>query len=243
MDDLLNNHTSSTWQSELKAIIAGLISGGKYGMKIRLPHAAVMTLLFRGNASAREKLKLILQSSWEHSRNLASFAATYKTILFLLKWISIRLRSHPDHERRYVLERIGRYMLRIIVDGPSSFNDPTTVTSTLSFSPSTSSTPGYAQNTQHAAIAGAIGGYMVWGNYSSINYQIVLYLTSRILTGLVSLAREKEIPPFHWKVLHFRNVYPIQAAVVWGTVMALFETYPHVLHPSLKKSMDEVYRS
>jgi peroxisomal membrane protein 4 len=123
------------------------------------------------------------------------------------------------------------------VDGPYRYH-PTPIPST-----SLSTTPGIAESTQHAAIAGAIGGYIVWGKYSSINYQIVLYLTSRILTGLVSLAREKLVPPFSWKMLHFHNVYPIQAAVVWGTVMALFETYPHVLHPSLKKSMDEVYRN
>lgn len=105
------------------------------------------------------------------------------------------------------------------------------------------SAPGIAESTQHAAIAGAIGGYIIWGKYSSINYQIVLYLTSRILTGMVSLAREKSVPPFSWKICNFDNVYPIKAAVVWGSVMALFETYPHVLHPSLKKSMDQVYRS
>jgi Peroxisomal membrane protein 24. len=80
MTDLYNiNHTiSHNLQSEIKAIIAGLIGGGKYGIKIRLPHAAVMTLLFRGDASVREKLKLILKATWEHSRNLASFAAIYK---------------------------------------------------------------------------------------------------------------------------------------------------------------------
>jgi len=105
------------------------------------------------------------------------------------------------------------------------------------------SVPGIAENTQHAVIAGAIGGYVIWGKYSSVNYQIVLYLTSRIITGMASLAREKKVPPFHWKLCNFDNVYPIKAAVVWGTVMALFETYPHVLHPSLKKSMDDVYRS
>jgi peroxisomal membrane protein 4 len=79
MDEPFNPHnTSHNLQSEIKAIIAGLIGGGKYGMKIRLPHATVMTLLFRGDASVREKLKLILKSTWEHSRNLASFAAIYK---------------------------------------------------------------------------------------------------------------------------------------------------------------------
>jgi len=65
---------------------------------------------------------------------------------------------------------------------------------------------------------------------------------SRIAVGAVSLARNKNVAPFSWKGFRFANVYPIQAAVVWGTVMALFEEYPEVLHPSLKKSMDEVYR-
>ena len=30
--------------------------------------------------------------------------------------------------------------------------------------------------------------------------------------------------------------------VVWGLVMVLFEESPHVLHRSLKSSMDEIYR-
>lgn len=39
-----------------------------------------------------------------------------------------------------------------------------------------------------------------------------------------------------------KNVYPYKAAVVWSIVMVLFESNPDVLHPSLKKSMDEIYR-
>lgn len=66
---------------ELKAIIAGLIGGGKYGIKIRAPHAIVMTLLFRRESSAAEKLGIICRSSFEHSKNLASFAAFYKVCL------------------------------------------------------------------------------------------------------------------------------------------------------------------
>lgn len=69
-----------------------------------------------------------------------------------------------------------------------------------------------------------------------------MYLTSRILVGTAKLAREKGIPPFHWKMCRFDKAYPFGAAAVWGLVMALFETYPHVLHPSLKRSMDEIYR-
>jgi len=63
--------------SELSAIIDALVNGAKYGVKIRLPHAFIMTLLFR-KGTANEKLKFILKATWEHSRNLASFAVVYK---------------------------------------------------------------------------------------------------------------------------------------------------------------------
>lgn len=75
--------------SEVKAILAGLLGGGKYGVKIRLPHALVMTLLFRRNLSAQDKLKIILKSTFEHSKNLASFAAIYKVNSQRLQGINI----------------------------------------------------------------------------------------------------------------------------------------------------------
>ena len=37
-------------------------------------------------------------------------------------------------------------------------------------------------------------------------------------------------------------LYRAIAATTWGMVMALFEDSPHVLHSSLKSSMDEIYR-
>jgi hypothetical protein len=39
-----------------------------------------------------------------------------------------------------------------------------------------------------------------------------------------------------------QRTYSIAAAAVWGLVMLLFEESPEVLHPSLKSSMDEIYR-
>lgn len=216
--------------SELRAIVYGLVGGGRYGMKIRLPHAAVMTLLFRKNTSFEDKVKIVLKSTYEHSRNLASFAAIYKTLLFVLKLISSNLRNVSPESRKNVFCNLGRSIALFLVDGPTKGRR-------LVPRP-----PGTPERTQHAAISGAIGGYLVWSNPSSINYQIVLYLTSRIVTGMVLLARKKGIPPFSSDSFTFANVYPIKAAVVWGTVMALFESCPEVLHPSLKKSMDEVYR-
>lgn len=102
--------------------------------------------------------------------------------------------------------------------------------------------PGLPAQSYHAFLAGAVGGYIVWGRYSSINYQLVLYLASRVLFGCIKLASEKGLPPFSWKALAFKNTYPWAAAGIWGTVMMLFEEYPESLHPSLRRSMDEIYR-
>ena len=102
--------------------------------------------------------------------------------------------------------------------------------------------PGKPEQSYHAFLAGATGGYIVWGRYSGVNYQLVLYLVSRILVGCVKLASEKGIPPFSWKRLTFSKTYPWAAAGVWGVVMMLFEEYPEALHPSLRRSMDEIYR-
>ena len=43
---------------------------------------------------------------------------------------------------------------------------------------------GHPERSDHALFAGAIGGYLIWGRYSSVNYQVVLYLASRVLVGL-----------------------------------------------------------
>jgi peroxisomal membrane protein 4 len=103
---------------------------------------------------------------------------------------------------------------------------------------------GHPERPYHALIAGATGGYFVFGRYSSVNNQIVLYLSSRVLVGLAKLAWERihGTSHQHSSVLQHPKTYPLLAATVWGLVMALFEESPHVLHRSLKQSMDEIYR-
>jgi peroxisomal membrane protein 4 len=104
---------------------------------------------------------------------------------------------------------------------------------------------GHPERPYHALVAGSVGGYFVWGRYSSVNHQIVLYLTSRVLVGLAKTAWERiHGKPHHHEssILQHPTTYPLVAATVWGIVMALFEESPHVLQPSLKHSMDEIYR-
>eukprot|EP00563_Minutocellus_polymorphus_P016917 CAMPEP_0181051696 /NCGR_PEP_ID=MMETSP1070-20121207/17192_1 /TAXON_ID=265543 /ORGANISM="Minutocellus polymorphus, Strain NH13" /LENGTH=231 /DNA_ID=CAMNT_0023130735 /DNA_START=253 /DNA_END=945 /DNA_ORIENTATION=+ len=200
-----------------------------------------MTSLFRRDLTANEKIRTILKLTREHARNLAAFAALYKTILAILKGTRRYLQQSccgeengGDGDRGGLMRSLGRIIVMTLV-GSSSPNTGTTM-------PQSSSNPGLPENPRHALIAGAIGGYAVWGRYSSVNYQIVLYLTSRIIVGGLALARERGMPPFSAKMLNFDRSYRLAAAVVWGVVMVLFEEYPHVLHPSLKRSMDEIYR-
>ena len=118
---------------------------------------------------------------------------------------------------------------------------------------------GFPQYSRHALIAGMIGGYTVWGRYSSINYQIVLYLTSRVIVALFQrLSKNTSTQQHELKQAHFSQslpsssdslrqlikdrIYPLSAATIWGIVMYLFEDSPEFLHPSLRSSMDEIYR-
>lgn len=55
-----------TLSDEIQAIIAAAISGARYGVKIRLPHALIMTLLFRRDLTSKQKLKSVLKLAAEH---------------------------------------------------------------------------------------------------------------------------------------------------------------------------------
>lgn len=45
-------------------------------------------------------------------------------------------------------------------------------------------------------VAGVVGGWLVWGQYSNVNYQITLYVLSRVVVASVKLAAEKGMYPF-----------------------------------------------
>ena len=66
--------------------------------------------------------------------------------------------------------------------------------------------------------------------------QINLYLLSRITLGLVKLAVKKGYlpePKF--------DVFPWFAALMWGTVLYLFENHQELLQQSLQSSMTYIY--
>ena len=250
----LSKRATSFAFEELTALVSALVGGMKYGVKIRLPHALVMTFLFRKDLSPKEKIQTVFRLVAEHASNLAAFASIYKLILAILKASSRSIRQgaglHESGEKRasHGMRQLGRKFISLIVDGPSGsvdyFNSQTSV--------STAIKAGEPERPYHSLLAGATGGYIVWGRYSSVNHQIVLYLASRILVGLAKRGWELFYQrPGHFKsksnsnpksILQHPQTYRVLAATVWGIVMLLFEESPHVLHRSLKKSMDEIYR-
>uniref|UniRef100_A0AC34FBB7 Peroxisomal membrane protein 4 n=1 Tax=Panagrolaimus sp. ES5 TaxID=591445 RepID=A0AC34FBB7_9BILA len=92
-------------------------------------------------------------------------------------------------------------------------------------------------NPWHSFVSAFIIGYFVFGENNGVNTQINLYLLSRIIYGLVKLAVEKgivrqpQLPVFPWF-----------AAIIWGTVLWLFDNYPQVLQNSLQSSMTYLYK-
>ena len=249
-----SNRATSFVLEELIALASALIGGMRYGVKIRLPHAVVMTFLFRKDLSPKKKIQMIVRLVVEHASNLAAFASIYKFSLAVLKCSSRSIRQGVGLEENgkrsisHGIKQLGKMLILLIVDGPfgsfDSCNKHTSVSRAIK--------AGEPERPYHSLLAGATGGYIVWGRYSSVNYQIVLYLASRILVGLTKRGWELVYKrPGHFKsksnsnpnsILQHPQIYRVLTATVWGIVMLLFEESPHVLQRSLKKSMDEIYR-
>lgn len=84
-------------------------------------------------------------------------------------------------------------------------------------------------------LSGATAGAVVWGrDRTAINYQVVLYLLSRITTGLVHHEVKKGSLPN-------RSAFQPMAAFVWAVVMYLFTVDPDSLQGSLRSSMEFLY--
>ena len=90
-------------------------------------------------------------------------------------------------------------------------------------------------NNLRIIISGGTFGFLVFGNKTSVNYQIILYIFSRVIVGTAEHLAENKILP-NW------NAYPLLAAVCWSIVMFLFEDDPSILQNSLASSMQFLYK-
>lgn len=110
-------YSSTLVCEEIRAIFLSLIGGARYGIKIRLPHALVMTMLFRRDLSALKKLQSIMRLVSEHATNLATFACIYKATLAVLKMASRHLTlnfNNDSYKYEGLLRYCGRALLAMI---------------------------------------------------------------------------------------------------------------------------------
>lgn len=177
--------------------LKGLMHGWNYGTKIRMPHALVMTFLFKPDLSLHNKFRQIMKLSFLHARNLSAFVLLYKLCL-----------------------SAGTSAYKVIGVPVTAAN-------------------GRPAAQWHALAAGAIGGWVIWGNYNTVNFQIVLYLLSRVVVALVRLLAKKGVLPF--RNFSFKPTYPWLASATWAVVMWLFEFHSDTLHGSLVASMKYLY--
>lgn len=91
------------------------------------------------------------------------------------------------------------------------------------------------EHSYHHFVAGCIGGYLVFGDFNSINTQIVLYLFSRVSLAMAKVAVDRNL------VESKKYGFPLFAAAVWGLVMWLFEAERRSLQNSLQSSMAFIY--
>jgi len=260
------------WKQELPAIVSGIVGGARYGVQIRFPHALIMTLLFRRQLPMAEKLRLIVQLTVAHATRLAGYAGGYKVGLALLKWASRRhgdycqqrrsLQQHYPHPlgsdpRIFTPLSWAENLLSLLLHGSTN---PSSLPPT-----STTASAGFPERHHHALIAGILSGYVAWGQSNALNYQVLLYVASRALVGLGKRviqgsdaatqrgpqATTKQQPLLSQTTTSSDNnktttttsiAYRLVSGLVWGTAMILFEESPYTLHPSMRKSMDEIYR-
>lgn len=78
---------------------------------------------------------------------------------------------------------------------------------------------------------------------------VLLYVASRSLVGLWKRFHDGPRPTDgttggdrQISLLDHPVAYRILSGLVWGLAMILFEESPHVLHASMRKSMEEIYR-
>lgn len=98
----------------------------------------------------------------------------------------------------------------------------------------------------HHFIAGFVFGGLIFGRKTNVNYQIVLYLLSRVIVALVEkFYKQSFTERWNQTILPLpferRYGYLIFAALCWGVVMWLFEVDKSTLQPGLKSSMQFLY--
>ncbi|KAF9647494.1 peroxisomal membrane protein 4 [Thelephora ganbajun] len=103
---------------------------------------------------------------------------------------------------------------------------------------------GGKERTFDTFFAGLVGGYLVFGDRNAINEQVVLYICSRVIASFIPRATPKpQSPTVGVKPIPPDSRYfSIFAALVWGSVMWLYEHKGETIQPGMFNSMTYLYR-
>ncbi|KAG8900758.1 hypothetical protein FRB99_005772 [Tulasnella sp. 403] len=191
--DAINRVILDPKYADYLAILKGARNGFVYGVKVRFPHALVMSILF-GRGSWKNRARSILRATKTHAMNLAKFVTIYKSLCLLQR------RMNGGKERK-----------------------------------------------ADTFIAGLVGGYVVFGERTAINEQIVLYICSRVVASFIP----RDHPPSPHPYPPPDGVRPLPpnarlfsffAALSWGAVMWLFDKKGETIQPGLFNSMTYIYK-
>jgi len=83
----INDIVTNPAYHDYLAILKGARNGFVYGVKVRFPHALVMSLLF-GHGDWTSRLRVIYRTTRQHALNLAKFVSLYKALLLLQRKIN-----------------------------------------------------------------------------------------------------------------------------------------------------------
>jgi len=92
---------------DVLSILKGARNGFVYGVKIRFPHALLMSILF-GKGSWPERSKAIYRATRQHALNLASFVTIYKTLLLIQRRLS---RGKENGSHAFLAGLLGGYIV------------------------------------------------------------------------------------------------------------------------------------
>ncbi|EJD04324.1 peroxisomal membrane protein 4 [Fomitiporia mediterranea MF3/22] len=193
----INSILSDPHYHDIFAVLKGIRNAVVYGVKIRFPHALIMSILF-GKGDWSSRIRMILRMTRDHAVGLAKFVTLFKIMMIAQR----RIRG-----------------------GKSQSSD--------------------------TFFAGLVGGYIVFGDRTPINEQIVLYVVSRVVASFLSRERlngnatpatpappGSPARPMHPDARQFS----VFAAIAWGAVMWLFENRSETIQPGMWSSMKYLYK-
>ncbi|PWN21411.1 peroxisomal membrane protein 4 [Microstroma glucosiphilum] len=102
-------------------------------------------------------------------------------------------------------------------------------------------TNGGKERSMDSFLAGLFGGWVIFGERTTVNEQIVLYSCARCVSALLPRASVPSSYPAKKPIPTDAKSFEIFAALVWGSVMWLFENRRVNLNNGLVNSMDYLY--